>query len=348
MRIVPTDRTVLIWLTKDFGQQAQKSVRGNIEFDHALHVCWSPDGKAFIIHKADANAVEVYKVTKRPDGSVGNAQVALTFPQHNNIADVIALDVDINGKFIMTCNNKNELIIWNLRGEILQNVDPRHGDTYSATLSPCGRFIATTGFTPDVKIWQVKYSKSDTFEGVRRVFDLSGHNAGIYSCGINSDSTRMVSVSKDGTWRLYDTNIEFEKGQEPYLLLTGTYDNKNYPGIIRLSPDGRTISLASRSYLTFYSAITGEKLNHIPNIYTGDIVDVIFDPSSKLVLTLGDKHIRVFHNVAGYIAAIQDLKQSFQKANNSSMKERITKQIRDAEAALTKIRKVTENKLSSK
>ena len=72
---------MLIWSTKDFDQQTHKSVRGNIEFDYAEHVCWSPDTKAFIIHKSAGNAIEVYKVTKRPDGSVGNAQVALTFPQ---------------------------------------------------------------------------------------------------------------------------------------------------------------------------------------------------------------------------------------------------------------------------
>ncbi|XP_066945957.1 transducin beta-like protein 2 isoform X3 [Macrobrachium rosenbergii] len=335
------DRAVLIWSTKDFGQPAHKSIRGNIEFDYASLVCWSPDTKAFIIHKQAANAIEVYKVSKRPDGSVGNPQVALTFPQHNDIADVIALDIDINGRFIMSCNNKNELIIWNLKGEILQTVDPRHGDTYSAILSPCGRFIATTGFTPDVKVWHVKYSKEGNFEGVKRAFDLSGHNAGIYSCGINSDSTRMVSISKDGTWKLFDTDIEFEKGQQPYLLLTGNYDTKSQPGIIRLSPDGRTIAIACGNNLTFYSGVTGEKLNFIPNIYTGNILGIMFDPSNKMILTLGDRHVRVFHNVAGYVATIQDLKQSLQKATNSSMKDRIKQQIKEAEAALENIKKVT-------
>lgn len=39
--------------------------------------------------------------------------------------------------------------------------------------------------------------------------------------------------------------------------------------------------------------------------FSGDIVDLFFDPSNKLVLTLGDKHVRVFHNVAGYMATIQ-------------------------------------------
>lgn len=62
------------------------------------------------------------------------------------------------------------------------------------------------GFTPDVKVWEVKFNKSEGFEGVRRAFDLSGHKAGIFSCDINSDSTRMVSVSRDGTWRLYNTD----------------------------------------------------------------------------------------------------------------------------------------------
>ncbi|XP_042211116.1 transducin beta-like protein 2 isoform X2 [Homarus americanus] len=338
------DRTVLIWSTKDFSQKEHKSVRGNIEFDYATRVCWSPDGKAFIVHKALANAMEVYKVTKRPDGTLGNSQVALTFPQHNEVADILAMEVAVSGKFIMTCNNKNQLLIWSLKGDILETIDTRHGDTYSATLSPCGRFIATTGFTPDVKVWEVKFSKTSNFEGVKRAYDLTGHKAGIYNCSINSDSTRMVSVSKDGTWKLFDTNIEYEKGQLVYLLHTGIYDKKDYPGKIKLSPDGRTVVIASMATLTFFSAITGDKLNTIEDIYAGNIKDAIFDPSNKLVLTLGDKHVRVFHNVAGYTATIQDLEQSQRKATNSTMRERITQQIKDAKKALENIKKVTNQK----
>ena len=40
-------------------------------------------------------------------------------------------------------------------------------------------------------------------------------------------------------------------------------------------------------------------------VFAGNIVDLLFDPESKLLLTLGDRHVRVFHNVAGYHAAIQ-------------------------------------------
>ncbi|KAG0711226.1 Transducin beta-like protein 2 [Chionoecetes opilio] len=335
------NRTVQIWTTKDFAHKEHKSLRGNIDFDFATKVCWSPDGKAIILQKSVANTIEVYKLTKKPDGSPGTPQVSLTFPQHDREADVIALDVAVTGKFIMTCNNKNQLVIWSLRGEVMEMVDTRHGDTYSATLSPCGRFVATTGFTPDVKVWEVRFGKTGTFEGIKRAFDLTGHKAGIYSCSINSDSSRMVSVSKDGTWRLFDTNIEYQKGQLVYLLLSGAYDRKQEPAIIRIAPDGRTIAIAAAASLTCFSAITGEVLNTITDIYSGSIVDLCFDPESKLLLTLGDRHVRVFHNVAGYHATIQDLEQSVKKATTAGMRERINQQVREAKKALEAIQKLT-------
>lgn len=39
--------------------------------------------------------------------------------------------------------------------------------------------------------------------------------------------------------------------------------------MIRMSPDGRTVLLAVQADLIFYSAITGEKLNVINDIYGG-------------------------------------------------------------------------------
>lgn len=59
----------------------KRSLRINIEFDHATLIRWSPDGKAFIIHKAVANTIEVYKIAKKPDGTLASATKALEFPK---------------------------------------------------------------------------------------------------------------------------------------------------------------------------------------------------------------------------------------------------------------------------
>lgn len=88
-----SDRTVLIWNTKDFESRNRKSCRGNIEYDHAQHICWSPDSKAFIIFKAVESCIDVYKVKKKPDGALGEVQRAFSFPEVNMMKTFTPLDI---------------------------------------------------------------------------------------------------------------------------------------------------------------------------------------------------------------------------------------------------------------
>ena len=71
-------------------------------------------------------------------------------------------------------------------------------------LCSLGRFVATFAFTPDVKVWEVKFSRLGEFEKVARAFDL-------------------VTVSKDGTWKVFDTAVEYTKGQDPTVIMSGSY-----------------------------------------------------------------------------------------------------------------------------
>jgi hypothetical protein len=71
----------LIWSTKNWNQKDHKCLRINIEFDHAKFIKWSPDSKAFIIHKAAERVTEVYKVAKKPDGWISGVNKAVTFPK---------------------------------------------------------------------------------------------------------------------------------------------------------------------------------------------------------------------------------------------------------------------------
>jgi mRNA-capping enzyme len=51
----------------------------------------------------------------------------------------------------------------------------------------------------------VKFSKLGEFQQLSRVFELTGHSSGVYDVGFSADSSRMATVSKDGTWRAFDT-----------------------------------------------------------------------------------------------------------------------------------------------
>ena len=56
-----------------------------------------------------------------------------------------------------------------------------------------------------MKVWEVKFSKLGEFQQLSRVFELTGHSSGVYDVGFSADSSRMVTVSKDGTWRAFNT-----------------------------------------------------------------------------------------------------------------------------------------------
>lgn len=113
----------------------KRSLRVNIEFDHATLVRWSPDGKAFLIHKAVANTIEVYKISKKPDGTLASAIKALEFSKvsikffsvillfmhkfhillllmfQRHTEDVVGMDIASTGKYIITCSKLNDLIV---------------------------------------------------------------------------------------------------------------------------------------------------------------------------------------------------------------------------------------------
>lgn len=90
-------------------------MRANIEFDCATHIKWSPDSKAFIVSTATGNTIQVYKVGKKSDGSLGNIEMILKFDEKHN-ADIINIGIACNGHFIMSCSSDTTLIIWDLKG----------------------------------------------------------------------------------------------------------------------------------------------------------------------------------------------------------------------------------------
>lgn len=63
-----------------------------------------------------------------------------------------------------------------------------------------------SGFAPDVKVWEVQFSKSGEFKQVVRAFELAGHTSGVYDFAFSSDSGKMATVSKDSTWKVFNTN----------------------------------------------------------------------------------------------------------------------------------------------
>lgn len=67
--------------------------------------------------------------------------------------DVVGMEISPTGRYIITCGKTNDLIVWDLKGQVLTTIDTYLGTTHRARISPCGRFVAASGMC-----WEIHYS----------------------------------------------------------------------------------------------------------------------------------------------------------------------------------------------
>ncbi|KAK7499108.1 hypothetical protein BaRGS_00009655, partial [Batillaria attramentaria] len=318
------DRVMMLWSTREFQQKEHKFIRMNVELDSVTNVKFSPDSKAVVASLANSNTVRIFRLGKKEDGS-GNIGVVGTFDFPKTApADIMNVGVSSKGTFIMAGLTGTQLIIYDLKGEQIEAINTHQMQNNFSCVSPCGRFVASSGFTPDVKIWEVTGTPGEL--KVTRAMELKGHTSGVFSFSFNGDSTRVATVSKDGTWKLWDTDVRYSQGQDAKLLFSGPVSVAS-PNLIAISPDGRTVAIAGESNVVFWDAVTYKELETLHSLHAEHITSLQFDISNKFLVTSGDKHLQVVHNVPGYKATIVDLKQREKKATSSGMRDRIQEAI---------------------
>uniref|UniRef100_A0A131YJS9 Ixodegrin n=1 Tax=Rhipicephalus appendiculatus TaxID=34631 RepID=A0A131YJS9_RHIAP len=331
------DRVILLWCLKNLAQKEHKSIRLNVELDHAKRCKWSPDNRALVLCTALANRVHVYRVKRREDGSPGSAEPLLQFRDAHRSSELLNVGIACNGNFIMSISMDTTLCVWSLKGDLLASVDTRHMNNYYGCVSPCGRFVASSGFTPDVKVWEVCFNKTGDFKEVKRAFELKGHTSGVFCFAFSNDSSRMASVSRDGTWKLWDCNIEYQKGQEPYLLTTGQFPPVSQgatPRCLALSPDGRTVAIATDDEVHIFCGRTAKLNGKLEHMHNDPIVALQFSPNGRYMAVAAGKHILLFNNVPGYQNAIDDLEERKKGAASASIRDRLQAQIDEARGIL--------------
>lgn len=143
----------------------------------------------------------------------------------------------------------------------------------------------------------------------------------------------MVTVSKDGTWKLWNTDVEYKKQQDPYLLKTVACSSSE-GSRVALSPDGRVVAISDGSNVALYDAASGKLEEELIGVHGEDVTDLRFDVNSRFLACSGDRAIRVFHNAPGYRAVIRDMRDMLRTAQNEAMKQRLQQQIKEAQGAL--------------
>eukprot|EP00037_Helgoeca_nana_P021974 m.223383 g.223383 ORF g.223383 m.223383 type:complete len:482 (-) comp25845_c0_seq1:205-1650(-) len=304
------DRTIRLWPVKALERRPPPCVQFNVDLDHATMLAFAPDGKACVAAMGQEHVLRLYRVDPKDKSGNGVFSLKQQLPAEGALEyEIVGCGLSVANPmtrtgctYVMAATAMTELRYFSIDGTTLQTIDTKMIGQVYACLSPNGHLTAVCGRLGMVRLLEVQ-GKGD-FIKAATVMDLTGHSGEAQHCSFSLCSTRLACVGGDGSWVVWDVDVEFDRGGDAKKLASGQFV---HPGggtkaVCALSPDLQVAVVGCGVRLFFFSVATSELLETIDDAHTsGEICGLTFDAESRFVCSSGgmDKRICVWKNIAG-------------------------------------------------
>jgi len=183
-------------------------------------------------------------------------------------------------------SDSTEIKFLTLEAQLITSFNTNQMRNYMACFSPNGRFVSVACFTSEARIWELVY-KNDALIAVKKVMDLKGHKRSITSLSFSPDSKQIVSVSKDGSWKIWRIDVRYATGEDPECILSISTESEI--NLMRLSPNGQVVAIANNHGLVFYGYHNGEVLETIENPYNQPFTHISWSLDSSKIAASNPK-----------------------------------------------------------
>jgi len=197
------------------------------------------------------------------------------------------------------------ILFWSPKGELLHSLSSNQIKNNHLAISHDGRFFSAAASLSGVKVWELVYSKeSGKLDRVDHVMSLKGHRRGTSCVAFGPNNETMATVSFDGTWRLWNINVQYKLQEDPKVIYEGTLMKDRGVNVegrdqIAISPvitSKKTLIIAVtvETHIRFYNS-TGKLLQTVEDAHRDFIKALSFTPNGKyLASTGGDKNVKVW------------------------------------------------------
>ncbi len=257
------DKTVKVWSSEGENSSLLKTIEGHQ--DDVWAVSFSPNGRT--LASASGDSVHLWSRDRTPLRQILTGHTDWVY----------GVSVSPNGRTIATASRDKTINLWSLEGELLDTLAGHEEQVNWVSFSPDGLILASASDDKTIKLWN-----AETGEMLR---SLEGHEEKVVTAAFHPYGDRLASIGEENSlkiWRLADGKLLYS------IEYSGLTDGNNLKSI-SYSPDGRTIAIATRNEVRFWS----ENRNAIPNLpFDGkaELNSISFSPNSQqIAIALGRK-----------------------------------------------------------
>ena len=251
-------------------------------------------GITLVVTLADHNELKFW------DADTGKLQKTVTAYKRSFSDSIISPD----GRLVARYGGKKGFL-WELAtGRLIGELKPPQERNYivpwyhdikvwGATFSPDSKIVATEDSLNTIQLW-------DTDTGRMRTL-LEGHGSTVYELAFSRDGKLLASASRDGTARIWDV----EAGR----LLTTLAAGEEIARRVQFDPAGTILAVGYHTQAKLWDVSSGKVIANLTRhsdvnrlVLFGtywDAISIAMSPDGRLLLTIGDKSIKVWNAITG-------------------------------------------------